>query len=675
MASNAVQTFQGLNLNVHETEPGVWSVSVPAIEKSQYIKFTPDPAQTLYAQAQSQAVEMGVLLDVLPPRANVTDATRFRGIAKELEQLSPSATPDQNAAMLFQLVTNGEIRLAGKTTVPPVTAAMKRELLRVGSGGASGGASGAAASAASSGRPIGGPDLDDDGGSGALAASVNQAPAPVTLQRTTRPLTRDVALWLLIKRNADAVSWTNYNDALNFLFDCSTQPDTATAPTGRWRDLITAATSLSHRRFLPFTDTDAYRALKVATEAFVTTYGGIAPTLDDWSDNSRDIILAMESDANIRYLAEERLGIKMSSSEIKTMSNSYVDPIIPYLKRVVDNLEGSGVTSWASALLEEFQQRGTPATNNDCDCGSLWLDCLGKTNAEKMNQPPLIELIWSYWMEEGGLIQSMNAVGLRFQNMSTRQNDPLASLEIDPLRPLNNLLWGFIQDDQHRLTIERRAYEYSHHYGFNLVGKAVPNLRPADNRSRFVEAFHILMGLCVEFFRQMDDTTVVADGFPILNALREVHLLLSQGAHNQFRDLPTTARIEMMMQQWLLGRPEFREFLPRRNMVALPEPWMHSVESMKKLQGWGDGNTFQFWQLATTGEQVLASIRYGNWNMITDANNAANWANFFRPEIQTYIHAYRAVTGVDIASAEPADPRVPSLHLNRRQRQTQRLHP
>lgn len=645
MATNAAQTFHGLNLNVHETEPGVWSVSVPTVDKSQYIRITPDPAQTVFGQAQPQPVEMSVLLEALPPRANVSDATRFRGILKEVEQFRPNATPDQNAATAFYLVSHGAVKLSGKTSLPAVAAAVMP-------------------------KQVGGNNLDDDGGSGPLAQSVNQTPAPISLQRTTRPLTRDVALWLLIKRNADAMNWSNYNDAINFLFDCNTQ-DTASGKNSRWAPLLAAAKSLSHRRFLPFTDTDAYRALKVATEAFVTTFGGIALSQDDWSAHSADIITAMESDANLRYLAEERLGIKMTGAEIKGMTQSYVNPMIPYIRRVVDNLEGSGVSTWAGALLNEFQLRNGP--NGDCDCGSLWLDCLGKNDAEKMNQPPLIELIWSYWMEEGGLVQSMNAVGLRFQNMSTRQNDPLASLEIDPLRPLNNLLWGFIQDDQHRLTIERRAYEYSHHYGFNLVGKAVPNLRPADNRSRFIEAFHILMGLCVEFFKQMDDTTVVADGFPILNALREVHLLLSQGAHNQFRDLPTTARIEMMMQQWLLGRPEFREFLPRRNMVALPEPWMHSVESMKKLQGWGDGNTFQFWQLATTGEQVLASIRYGNWNMITDANNAANWANFFRPEIQTYIHAYRAVTGVDIASAEPADPRAPSMHLNRRQRQTQRL--
>ena len=35
--------------------------------------------------------------------------------------------------------------------------------------------------------------------------------------------------------------------------------------------------------------------------------------------------------------------------------------------------------------------------------------------------------------------------------------DPLANLEIDPLRPLNNLLWGYMQDEQHRLTRRRGA--------------------------------------------------------------------------------------------------------------------------------------------------------------------------------------------------------------------------
>ena len=43
-----------------------------------------------------------------------------------------------------------------------------------------------------------------------------------------------------------------------------------------------------------------------------------------------------------------------------------------------------------------------------------------------------------------------------------------------------------------------------------------------------------------------------ADAFTLLDRFEgklEKHLILSQGAHNQFGDLPSTARIEMLMQQ------------------------------------------------------------------------------------------------------------------------------
>jgi hypothetical protein len=230
-------------------------------------------------------------------------------------------------------------------------------------------------------------------------------------------------------------------------------------------------------------------------------------------------------------------------------------------------------------------------------------------------------------------------------------------------------LWGYVQDEQHRLSVVRRNYEYDHQYGLHLEGKAVRDFRPADSRSKFIEAFHNLLRQLTPFFRQDDDTTVKADAFPVLNALKEVHLILSQGAHNQYGDLPATARIEMMMQQWLLARPEFREFLPTRVMVAYPEPWMDRVDAMKKLQGWTDTSVAHFRDLAMFGEQLLLSIRFGHWSDAYEPVQAHNWARFWRPQAQGYIHAYRAVTGVDL-SAEVANPQLetalPSVLLRQR---------
>jgi D-ribose pyranose/furanose isomerase RbsD len=197
-------------------------------------------------------------------------------------------------------------------------------------------------------------------------------------------------------------------------------------------------------------------------------------------------------------------------------------------------------------------------------------------------------------------------------------------------------------------------------------------MRGADSRSRFLEAFHNLLYLCGTFFQQDDDTTVIADGFPVLNALKEVHLLLTQGAHNQFGDLPSTARQEMLIQQWILARPEFREFLPTRIMVAYPERWMDRVDAMKTLQGWTDVSVLHFRNLGVFGEQILLSVRFGAWSTVNDPVQASNWARFWRAEIQGYTHAYRAVTGVDLTSeitdVRQANERYlqPCVHLQKR---------
>ena len=249
----------------------------------------------------------------------------------------------------------------------------------------------------------------------------------------------------------------------------------------------------------------------------------------------------------------------------------------------------------------------------------------------RLSCPSLIELIWSYWHEEGMLVQSLNVIALRFQNRrGAMDRDPLAHLEIDPLRPLNNLMWGYVQDEMHRLTVPRRAYEYDHHYGLTIFGKAVPSIRPADSRSKFLEAFHNLLYRTALFYHEDADTTVIADAFPLLNALREVHLLLAEGAHNQFGDLPWTARGEMLVQQWLLSRPEMREFLRGRAMVPYAEPWMGQVDTLKRLQGWSEVSVTNFHELAVFGEQVLLSIRYHDWSAVNDQEEAKLWARYWK---------------------------------------------
>jgi hypothetical protein len=261
------------------------------------------------------------------------------------------------------------------------------------------------------------------------------------------------------------------------------------------------------------------------------------------------------------------------------------------------------------------------------------------------------ELIWSYWHEEGMQVQSINAIALRFQNISVGRRDPLASLELDSLRPMANIIWGYIQDSQHRLTIERRNYEYQSQYGIRLYGKAAPNTLPVNQRSNFLTAFHNLLQKCSRYYKQVDDLTIRADAFPVLNALREVNLILMEGMHNQFNDLSLTARVEMMLEQWILGRREIQDFLRAKPMVIYDEPWMGVVDTMKSIQGWPSASIKFYHDLAEFGEDILLTVRFTMWSQLKNKPEqiAGAWANRYRSAIQRYIYSYQVVTGVDLS--------------------------
>jgi hypothetical protein len=464
----------------------------------------------------------------------------------------------------------------------------------------------------------------------------------VALQRSAATPTDDQGLWAAIRTHAKAISFggigvkgpgrvlRGYQGFIEQVL-CEGGPVIPDRPRG---DPCGPAPDLGHisRRAqqLPMHGMAAYELLKTATEIFLLWNCGVLVRRTDALGN----VITSDDD--------ERGRSGLSIAQVTTSLANYLGSHrLPYIERVVQTAFPGYVSSNSVFCTNVLTPRA------DCVC--------------------FIELIWSYWHEEGMLIQAMNAISRRFQNVrSMSDRDPLAHVTIDPLRPLNNLLWGYVQDEQNRLTVKRRGAEYDHEYGLTLRGKAITAMRPADSRSKFLEGFHNLLHMCSVFYKEDNDTTVIADGFPLLNALKEVHLLLAQGAHNQFGDLPWQARVEMLLQQWLLARPEMRDFLQSRPMVPYTEAWMPQVDTMKTLQGWSDVTVTHFHDLAAFGEQILLSVRYGDWIDLNDENHAKNWARYWRPEIQSYIHAYRTVTGIDLTNADTVDYTMPALHLQKR---------
>ena len=475
-------------------------------------------------------------------------------------------------------------------------------------------------------------------------------PVPVSLRRTDIPVTADEALWSGIRAATERISFNQFKPWMDAIA-CGNDPGDPSLGEVEGQKLD---------RSLPFPDIEAYRTLKVASEVFLMARCGV------WDFGERPDTLGDDA----------RFSRALSAAELDQLYNEFY--LVPVQGPVEDSQDGPLAIPYLAMVRLNL---GDVQVLPNGDEAAKAAACVGILR-NKLTNPCFLELIWSYWHEEGMLVQTAASIARRFQNIrSPGDRDPLAHMEIDPLRPLNNLLWGYIQDEEHRLSVVRRAYEYDHHYGITLHGQAVGSVRGADTRSKFIEAFHNLLYIASVFHQHDDDTTMIADGFPVLNALKEVHLILSQGAHNQFGDLPWVARQEMLMEEWLLSRPEFRDFLPTRIMVALPEPWMHRVDAMKTLQGWGDTSVMHFRDLGIFGEQLLLSIRYGNWNNVFDRNQAGNWARYWRQEVANYMHAYWAVTGIDlraeVTEVQRREDRFaqPSLLLRRRLAAAHRVRP
>lgn len=459
----------------------------------------------------------------------------------------------------------------------------------------------------------------------------------VSLRQADVPLTDDAALSAAIFNRTDAIRFDRYEEFIRRVLCCDDDANPAVCRPGEEGDYgksnIEASIRAKRAELIGATGgygVDAYNLLKYATQAFLLLEAGVVIQEPRFPLNQaeKEIDLSKDRERLTKYLGA-------------------LNGPLPYLKRVLSALE-SGFGSNESPFCQ----------------GAL---------THRFRCPSMLELIWSYWHEEGMLVQTMNAICMRFQNRrGPFECDPLANLEIDPLRPLNNFLWGYIQDEYNRLTVPRRAYEYDHHYGLKLVGKAVPELRSADSRSKFIEAFHNLLYRAAAFYREDADTTVVADGFALLNSLQEVHLMLAPTLTNQGPEVTWAARGEMLIIQWLLSRPEMREFLRGNAMVPYSERWMGPVDTMKKLQGWTDTSITHFRNLGIFGEQILLSIRYGDWSEINNQDSAKVWARTFNSQIRGYINAYSAATQVDLSDdivdfrTAPARYAQPSLLLAER---------
>ena len=96
-----------------------------------------------------------------------------------------------------------------------------------------------------------------------------------SLTRTETEFTEDVAFWTGIRNSTDALSFNTYLRFMDYIFCGGQLPREGfearrfPAKNEEYRQ------NLIKKRVLPFTDSDAYRVVKAATEAFVMVNCGV----------------------------------------------------------------------------------------------------------------------------------------------------------------------------------------------------------------------------------------------------------------------------------------------------------------------------------------------------------------------------------------------------------------
>lgn len=477
-------------------------------------------------------------------------------------------------------------------------------------------------------RPAPAPETDADvdtgagGGSGALtqlAALVPPAPK----------FTPKDARWAAIFAMSQRVSYTNYATFIEqVLCNCDGNPGMCNT---LWKLCEVDDRDINDLRRLY--GTYSYEDLKAATEIFLLCHAHHSCTSE-------------RHEPRLPFEGDERTAYDNFCANLDVQASASI------LKKAYAFLSSRPYATPASPGLAPPQPTATPV-----DEPSPTPFCADMGIKLRCTDDMYLEYIWTFYHDIGMLEQTLKAISLRFQNKRTSLlKNQMEDFEISYLRPITDLLWGYINDEQHRLSVPRRTVEYEHQYGLAVTGKATQGVQSIDRRSEFLSAFHTLLLRSHTFFTENSNLTVRADPFPVQNALRDLHKILFDGAHNQFSRATFSSRVEFLIGQWLLARPEIRLFLRGREMTPYKEPWMAPVDAMRRLQGWGEDSVATYRDLAVLGERLLLSIRYGEWNddNITETE-VHNWALSYKEEIQLYCHAYRSLTGVDLTRTDKFD--------------------
>jgi hypothetical protein len=278
---------------------------------------------------------------------------------------------------------------------------------------------------------------------------------------------------------------------------------------------------------------------------------------------------------------------------------------------------------------------------------------------------PLVEPIWSFWLDAAHLARLTTLLAARQINASAPGSSRIPKLSLPP--QLMALLTTWLDDHHDGRRAAARAANYVAHYGLRLPGTRG---RRGVKSSRLLEAFHTVL---LEALRHKADSSRESDARYLLLLLRRLHLHLAHTASLVVEGVPapelfthlgeslTLGRADLLTAQWLLARPELTAALRGLILVPYVERWGPVLDHLRQLTRTIESLTHFYYELATASEALLLSIRFANWPEAAPAA-ATGWATYWEPDIARYLVAYQEVTGISLTevsaqdrSTQPAD--------------------
>jgi hypothetical protein len=259
---------------------------------------------------------------------------------------------------------------------------------------------------------------------------------------------------------------------------------------------------------------------------------------------------------------------------------------------------------------------------------------------------PLIEPIWSFWLDAARLARITTDFSARQIDAPTRGSARRIP-KLDLPQPLITALTTWFNDHRDGTRASAREANYRAHYDLRLPG-ANGKLKP----SQFLDDFHAVLVAAVRH----QATPGSSHMSTLLFLLRRLHIGMSHTASLIVDGVPTSevfqrlgeslslGRSDLLVAQWLLANPAIVAAVRGLILVPYPEQWMPPLDRLRQLTDTLDSLNFFYHDLAVTSESLLLSIRFGNW-IQPDRAAAANWATFWQDDIARYLVAYEELTG------------------------------